>query len=75
MKHIPEWMIPGGGFQRLAREWRAQIDHITELPWVEMMDKYVGFWYMPQVAGHYVHTVLDLGQRYGSRVFLYAAIG
>lgn len=31
MKHVPEW-IPGAGFKRKAREWRAFVDHYCSAP-------------------------------------------
>ncbi|KAF9461958.1 cytochrome P450 [Collybia nuda] len=32
MKYIPEWVLPGGGFKRQAREWRKLTDAMVEVP-------------------------------------------
>ncbi|ESK83515.1 cytochrome p450 [Moniliophthora roreri MCA 2997] len=32
MKHIPEWIIPGGGFKKQAREWKKLTDSMVEVP-------------------------------------------
>jgi len=32
VKHVPEW-VPGAGFQRQAREWKAVMDKVTDVPY------------------------------------------
>ncbi|KIM50598.1 hypothetical protein SCLCIDRAFT_1225241, partial [Scleroderma citrinum Foug A] len=32
LKYIPEW-VPGAGFQRQAREWKALMDQVTDVPY------------------------------------------
>ncbi|KIM61701.1 hypothetical protein SCLCIDRAFT_865585 [Scleroderma citrinum Foug A] len=32
VKYIPEW-VPGAGFQRQAREWKAIMDQVTDVPY------------------------------------------
>ncbi|KAK7043912.1 hypothetical protein VNI00_008078 [Paramarasmius palmivorus] len=32
MKYIPEWMIPGGGFKKQAREWKQLTDAMVDVP-------------------------------------------
>ncbi|KIM62440.1 hypothetical protein SCLCIDRAFT_24975 [Scleroderma citrinum Foug A] len=32
LKYVPEW-VPGAGFQRQAREWKAVMDQVTDVPY------------------------------------------
>lgn len=32
MKYVPEW-VPGAGFQRQARKWKAVMDELTDVPY------------------------------------------
>jgi hypothetical protein len=36
LKYIPEWM-PGATFKRVAREIRAELDHIIEMPFENVL--------------------------------------
>ncbi|KAJ7464315.1 cytochrome P450 [Mycena galericulata] len=55
MKYIPEWMIPGGGFKKQARQWRKLTESMVEVPF-QMVKKKVA-------QGHaepcFVSTCLD----------------
>ncbi|KAA1467206.1 CyP450 monooxygenase [Dentipellis sp. KUC8613] len=37
LKYVPEWM-PGAGFKRKAREWRAFVDRFTAIPFEAVKD-------------------------------------
>ena len=32
VKYVPEW-VPGAGFQRQAREWKALMDQVNDVPY------------------------------------------
>ena len=40
VKHVPSW-VPGATFQRLASEWLNSVTTMVNLPWDEVMQKYV----------------------------------
>jgi hypothetical protein len=40
VKYIPEWMLPGGGFKKQAREWKKLTDAMVEVPF-QMVKKQV----------------------------------
>lgn len=52
--------MPGGGFKQLAQLWRSQINHITELPWSEMMGKYVSLCLLPLRLMHSLDALLGV---------------
>ena len=41
MRYIPEWLIPGGGFRKLARQWNVPTRNILNHPWMLMKQNYV----------------------------------
>lgn len=41
IRYIPEWLIPGGGFHKLARQWNVPTRNILNSPWTLMMQNYV----------------------------------
>lgn len=41
MRYIPEWLLPSGGFHKLARQWRIPTRSILNSPWILMMKNYV----------------------------------
>lgn len=42
LRFIPELLLPGGGFKKLARNWRRSARSVLEVPWASMRSKYVG---------------------------------
>lgn len=32
MKHLPDW-LPGAGFKRLAKAWKANLDSVVDIPY------------------------------------------
>jgi hypothetical protein len=42
VKYIPEWIIPGGGFKKQAREWRQLTEAMVDVPFEMVRGKVVG---------------------------------
>ena len=63
VKYVPEW-VPGAGFQRQAREWKAVMDQVTEVPYDFVKGQIVShsnLWTL-------FSTYLVLGSWYGTEV-------
>lgn len=50
LRHIPEWMLPGGGFKAIARKFAEDFRAIVDMPFQYVEEKMVGH------SAHFHHT-------------------
>ena len=63
VKYVPEW-LPGAGFQRQAREWKAVMDQVTDVPYDFVKGQIVSHSELWSLFS----TYLVLGSWYGAEV-------
>ena len=70
VKYVPEW-VPGAGFQRQAREWKAIMDQVTDVPYDFVKGQIVSHSELWSLFS----TYLVLGSWYGAEVLHVSQIG
>ena len=56
MRYIPEWLLPGGGFRKLARQWNVPTRNILNSPWMRMKQNYVSILPTRHIISYYSST-------------------
>ena len=63
VKYVPEW-VPGAGFQRQAREWKALMDQVNDVPYHFVKSQMVSHFELWTLFS----TYFVLGSWYGAEI-------